>query len=102
MVPLAVVVLDVLPHAGAPVGLRLETADDKVVERLVRAFHADQGVGAEVLLEPGHEVRGTSARVAWRLQNPDDGAMKKLLVGAAAFGCRRDPSGADKTEIPDR
>ena len=26
--------------------------------------------------------------------------MKKLLVGAAAFGCRRGPSGADKTEIP--
>ena len=26
--------------------------------------------------------------------------MKKLLVGAAAFGCRRAPSGADKTEIP--
>jgi hypothetical protein len=41
-------------------------------------------------------------RAAWRPQNLDDGAMNKLLVGAAAFGCRRDPSGAgaDKTEIP--
>ena len=28
--------------------------------------------------------------------------MKKILVDAAAFGCRRGPSGADKTEIPDK
>ena len=27
--------------------------------------------------------------------------MKKILVGAAAFGCRRCPSGAGKTEITD-
>ena len=27
--------------------------------------------------------------------------MKKILVDAAAFGCRRGPSGAGKTEIPD-
>ena len=51
--------------------------------------------------EPGPPARQTSARAAWRPQNLDDGAMKKLLVGAAAFGCRRGPSGADKTEIPD-
>ena len=51
--------------------------------------------------EPGPPARHTSARAAWRPQNLDDGAMKKLLVGAAAFGCRRGPSGADKTEIPD-
>ena len=50
--------------------------------------------------EPWPPARYTSARAAWRPQNLDDGAMKKLLVGAAAFGCRRDPSGADKTEIP--
>ena len=50
--------------------------------------------------EPWPPARYTSARAAWRPQNLDDGAMKKLLVGAADFGCRRDPSGADKTEIP--
>ena len=27
--------------------------------------------------------------------------MKKILVGAAAFGCVRGPSWAGKTEIPD-
>ena len=52
--------------------------------------------------EPGPPARHTSARAAWRPQNLDDGAMKKILVGAAAFGCRRGPSGADKTEIPDK
>ena len=50
--------------------------------------------------EPVPPARHTSARAAWRPQNLDDGAMKKILVGAAAFGGRRGPSGADKTEIP--
>ena len=50
--------------------------------------------------EPGPPARHTLARAAWRPHNLDDGAMKKILVGAAAFGCRRCPSGAGKTEIP--
>ena len=50
--------------------------------------------------EPGPPARHTSTRAAWRPQNLDDSAMKKILVGAAAFGCRRGPSGADITEIP--
>ena len=41
--------------------------------------------------EPGPPARHTSARAAWRPQNLDDGAMKKILVGAAAFGGRRGP-----------
>ena len=51
--------------------------------------------------EPWPPARYTSARAAWRPQNLNDGAMKKLLVGAAAIGCRRGPSGAGKTEITD-
>ena len=51
--------------------------------------------------EPGPPARHTSARAAWRPQNLDDGAMKKLLVGAAACGCKRCPSGAGTTEITD-
>ena len=52
--------------------------------------------------EPGPPARHTSAWAAWRPQNLDDGAMKKILVGAAAFGCRRGPSGADETELAHR
>ena len=51
--------------------------------------------------EPWPPARHTSARAAWRPQNLDDSAMKKILVGAAACGCRRGPSGAGKTEITD-
>ena len=49
--------------------------------------------------EPGSSARHTSARPAWRPQNLDDCAMKKLSWALPAFGCRRGPSGAGKTEI---
>ena len=42
-----------------PDRLGLETADDEIRERLVVALHAEQCVGAEVLLESGDQVRGT-------------------------------------------
>ena len=50
--------------------------------------------------EPGPPARHTSARAAWRPQNLEDGAMKKILISAAPFGRRRGPSGAGTTEIP--
>ena len=48
----------------------------------------------------GHDPGPVSIRAPALGVKRDDGAMKKILVGAAAFGCRRGPSGADKTEIP--
>ena len=36
------------------------------------------------------------------VRNLDDGAMKKILVGAAAFGCSKGSFGASTTEIPVR